>query len=82
MTFLILGKNVNKNLRNMLYEVIALGSVFKNFEILFIDGNSTDGTRETFEEVVSGSSAKKIVFRLVPSDNLVETTGHLLRLFF
>lgn len=75
MTFFILGKNVEKNLEIMLSEIVDLGSMFKEYNVLFIDGNSSDATKQIFDEVILVSSAKEVVFKSAPSDNLLETQG-------
>jgi len=74
-TFLALGKNVKKNFKGILNQMTSLGSHFKEYRILFIDGNSTDGTRNIFDDAVKSSRGKEIVYKSVPSDNLVETEG-------
>jgi hypothetical protein len=51
----MIGKNVDKNLRNVLSEVVSLGSMFKGYNVLFIDGNSTDGTKKIFYEILTWS---------------------------
>jgi hypothetical protein len=53
----------------------ALGGLFKEYRILFIDGDSTDGTKEMFDSIVQNCNAIEVVFKIVPSNGLLETKG-------
>ena len=74
-TFLALGKNVGKSIDGILLQIEDLGSLFKSFQVLYIDGESTDDTKHIFETRSTTLSASNIVFKSAPSLNLIESEG-------
>ena len=75
-TFLCVGKNVESTLRNILRQIDELGVFFGTYDVLFVDGNSSDRTKEIFEKFALQKSDKvKTMFVSVPSENLFELEG-------
>ena len=71
-TFLCLGKNVGSHLPGLLDQVDRLGSLFQRFNILFVDGDSTDNTKDLYQDYISRSRAISKLYISVSSENWVE----------
>lgn len=75
-TFLCIGKNVEKSIRGILRQIDELGALFGAYDVIFVDGDSTDNTKQIFENYsFQRTQVIKTVFITVPSENLVEVDG-------
>lgn len=74
-TFLGLGKNTGQSLPSILQQIEKLGGLFREYQLVFVDGQSSDNTKSIFDEYIAYSLAKDIKFVSVSSENLVETSG-------
>lgn len=75
-TFLCVGKNIENTMENILRQIDELGVLFGAFDVLFVDGNSTDESKRIFENFAfQRRNAVKTKFVSVPSENLYELEG-------